>query len=129
ERLSRRGVCVVRIPMADSDTWREYGTNWVELDPPRHLFLHTRRSLEHVVNGAGMTIKRSVYDADGFVHWASVLYQRNTQLTDPSTFSLRNPAEYFTQDELNSYELRAKEANEKRIASRATFVLTPIRKW
>src|SRR5256885_2327700 len=43
--LSPDGVCVIRIPVAGSYAWRRYREDWVQLDAPRHLFLHTTASL------------------------------------------------------------------------------------
>ncbi len=42
--LTRDGVCIVRIPIAASDVWKEYDVDWVELDAPRHYFIHTPAS-------------------------------------------------------------------------------------
>ena len=41
--LADEGRIVIRIPVVDSWAWRTYGVNWVNLDAPRHLFLHTKK--------------------------------------------------------------------------------------
>ena len=42
EKLAAGGACLVRIPVANW-AWQHYGANWVQLDAPRHLIIHTLR--------------------------------------------------------------------------------------
>ena len=39
--LKPSGICMIRIPTVTSWAWRSYGVDWVQLDAPRHLFLHS----------------------------------------------------------------------------------------
>lgn len=43
--LSKTGTCLIRLPMKSEFIWRKYGVNWVQIDAPRHFFVHTQRSL------------------------------------------------------------------------------------
>lgn len=36
--LKPNGKLIIRIPVRQGWAWREYGTNWAHLDPPRHLY-------------------------------------------------------------------------------------------
>jgi SAM-dependent methyltransferase len=57
------GKCVVRIPTVDSWAWKKYGVNWVQLDAPRHLYLHSRNSIERLLEAAGFKMVRTVDDS------------------------------------------------------------------
>ncbi len=46
--LAPAGICIIRIPVADSWASRHYGALWVQHDAPRHLFLHTEKSMQCV---------------------------------------------------------------------------------
>ena len=59
------GALLIRIPVADSTAWRRYGVDWVQLDAPRHLFLHTRRSLGLLADASGFTIEHVACDGIG----------------------------------------------------------------
>jgi len=37
------GWCVIRIPTVSSFAWEHYREQWVQLDAPRHFFLHKVR--------------------------------------------------------------------------------------
>jgi SAM-dependent methyltransferase len=62
ERLAADGRAVIRIPLALAD-WREKRGEWWELDPPRHLFLHTPKSLAILAEEAGLRVTRTVFDS------------------------------------------------------------------
>ena len=38
--LKPSGFCIIRIPLVSSLVWKEYGTDWVELDAPRNSVHH-----------------------------------------------------------------------------------------
>jgi hypothetical protein len=46
------------------------------LDAPRHLFLHTEKSLTILAGKAGLRIVKSVYDSDGLQFHYSSLYEK-----------------------------------------------------
>ena len=79
------GAVLVRIPVADSWAWRHYGVDWVQLDAPRHLYLHTRRSLAVVASAAGLRLTRVIHDSEPLQFWGSELYRRGIPLLEPAT--------------------------------------------
>ncbi|WP_321906125.1 methyltransferase domain-containing protein [Paraburkholderia tropica] len=52
--LQPTGQLILRIPLVDSHAWRNYGVHWVQLDAPRHFFLHTVRSVQLLCDKAGL---------------------------------------------------------------------------
>lgn len=104
------GTIVVRIPVVDSDAWRSYGANWVQLDAPRHLYLHTRASLAIVARDAGLRIAWMACDSDELQYWGSELYRRDVPLNDPAVVE-RGARAYFSRQQLREFRRRAKDAN------------------
>ena len=81
ERVAPGGVCVVCIPVTGW-AWQHYGTNWVQLDAPRHLFLHSRKSFEMVAAASGFRVDQVVFDSNEFQFWGSECYQRGIPLRE-----------------------------------------------
>ncbi len=81
EHLKRSGVCVVSLPLL-AWAWVNYKTDWVQLDAPRHWFLHTRQSFSVLARNSGFKIDRVVYDSNEFQFWGSESYQRDIPLRD-----------------------------------------------
>ena len=73
----------MRIPVADSYAWRRYGVNWVNLDAPRHLFLHTPDSMKRLAEQTGLTISDLVFEGNASQFIASDQYERDVPLADP----------------------------------------------
>jgi SAM-dependent methyltransferase len=121
--LAPSGTVLIRIPLAGSEPWRRYGTDWVELDAPRHTFIHSRASFERLAQEAGFEISHVSYDGEAFGYWGSELYRRGTGCFDPRTRMLRDPAACFTAEEIRAFEQAAAAANERGEAGRAAFYL------
>jgi hypothetical protein len=80
-RIKDEGVCIVCLPIIGW-AWRHYGTDWAQLDAPRHLFIHTRKSFEILAHNSGFRIERVVFDSNEFQFWASEAYGKNIPLKD-----------------------------------------------
>jgi SAM-dependent methyltransferase len=83
------GQLVIRVPVAGA-AWKRFKENWVQLDPPRHIFLPTVKSMEILASRAGLRVGQVVFDSTEFQFWASEQYQRDIPLHDArSQLSLR----------------------------------------
>jgi len=121
-RLVRpRGWLLIRVPVVDSVAWREYGVDWVQLDAPRHLYLHTRRSLDRLAAGAGFENRRLLHDATGFQFWGSEQYRRDVPLRDSRSIASHPEHPLFDRAELAGFDHRAGELNARGEGDQAVF--------
>lgn len=102
--LSPAGSLLVRIPLADSFAWKQYGTDWISLDPPRHVFLLTERSLAHIAADAGLRVDRSWRDASSFQFWGSEQVRRGVCLEDECSLWKNPESSLFTKSELAEFD-------------------------
>jgi SAM-dependent methyltransferase len=114
--LAPGGVCLVRIPLVPNQAWTTYGVNWVGLDPPRHIFLHSVKSLRSLAAGANLEVTRVLYDSTFFQFWASELYARDVPLVaaDASHIDVRR---------IIGYESMASSLNASGAGDQAAFYL------
>lgn len=56
EWLNPDGIILLRLPLVDSWSWRHFGKNWIQLDPPRHLFIHSEKSVQFLAKAVDMKI-------------------------------------------------------------------------
>lgn len=117
-RLSSGGVCLVRIPVANW-AWEHYGRNWVQLDPPRHVVIHTPGSFRRASKEAGFRTMCASFDSTEFQMWGSELYRQDVPLQTPGARDL------FSKQELSRFRLRAEELNRLQRGDQAAFILTP----
>lgn len=125
--LTPDGVCLIRIPIIPSMVWEKYKTDWVELDPPRHLYIHTRNSMEQLANRSGMEIFQVDYDSTAFEFYGSELYQRNIPLTDPDSPWINPKSAIFSKEQMEAFKSLAHEANIAEQGGRAAFFLRKTR--
>lgn len=121
--LSPQGWCVIRIPTVDCAAWQIYGTNWVQIDAPRHFFLHSRRSLKQLAERNGLAIRKTLYDSDGFQFWGSEQYVKDIPLRDPKSYATNPRKSIFSKQELKEFTRRASELNSKQFGDQACFYL------
>jgi SAM-dependent methyltransferase len=87
DRLEPGGRCLLRVPTVSSWAWEHYGRDWVQLDAPRHFFLHSTRSLEHLALAAGLTVEGRWYDSTAFQFWGSDQYVRGVALESSASLA------------------------------------------
>lgn len=81
-RLAPGGVCLIRMPVVPCYAWERYREHWVQLDAPRHLHVHSRRSLEILARRAGLRVTTVEHDSTSFQFWGSELYARDVPLIE-----------------------------------------------
>src|SRR5207253_2010392 len=54
------GMCLVRLPVV-AHAWERYRTNWVQLDPPRHMWVPTERAMRTLAESFGLSLERIEY--------------------------------------------------------------------
>lgn len=119
--LAPNGVILVRIPIVSSYSWRHYGTNWVEMDPPRHLYLHSKGSIQLLAEKAGLNLYSTICDSLELEFYGSEQYQRDIPLTAKNSYWLNHDNQIFTRDEIEGFKNMAHQVNEKDEGGRACF--------
>lgn len=121
--LKPGGMALVRVPTVSSWAWQEYGVNWVQLDAPRHLFLHSLKSMEALATQTGFRQEQVVYDSFGLQIWGSKQYEQDIPLRDPRSWAESPENSIFTAKQISEYEQRSRELNALNQGDQAAFYL------
>lgn len=118
------GALILSLPLK-AEAWDLYGVDWVQLDAPRHLYLHTERSLGHLVaeSGAGLQIEDVDFDSGAVQFWGSEQYRADIPLLDERSHRRNPQASRFSPADIAAFERRAQALNAQRRGDQATFVL------
>lgn len=122
-RLAPGGSCIVRIPVADSRPYGTYGPDWVGHDAPRHLFLHTQRSLAIAAAKTGLTVQWVYHDATYFQYWGSELCRRGVPWAQGFCIQNGSLLRHFSLMELAGFALEAQRRNRAGDGGTAVFCL------
>ncbi|TAN45284.1 MAG: class I SAM-dependent methyltransferase [Nitrospirae bacterium] len=120
------GTALVRIPVVDSYAWEHYGTDWVQLDAPRHIFLHTRRSMGILADRSGLKILDVVCDSTAFQFYGSEQYKNNIPLRDSRSYSVSAGNSIFTKQQIQAFEEKAKKLNSEDRGDQACFYMKKV---
>lgn len=124
--LKDRGCLLIRIPVL-GEAWETYHSNWVQLDAPRHFFLHTLKSMQILANQTGFEIKKTIFDSTSFQFLGSELYKKDIPLfTEENNYEPQAFDRFFNQEEIDKYEAKAIDLNELKIGDSAAFYLYKI---
>ena len=119
--LSDRGVCIIRIPTVSSLAWEQYQTDWVQLDAPRHFFLHSKRSMEILAEKTGFELYKEAYDSSHFQFTGSEKYIKDIPLSQPKPRGLVNSIKRKTEN--FKFGRIAKKLNKEGRGDQAAFYL------
>ena len=115
--LLPEGRLLIRIPTPSSEAWETYGTDWVQLDAPRHLTLISRSGMAMLAEKCGFFIVSVIDDSVGWSLMASELYRRGIPLREQVLGS------HYSRDRMQEYERRATAANAAERGDQAAFIL------
>ena len=121
--LRDTGTIMIRIPTVSSYAWKHYRTNWVQLDAPRHLFLHSVESIGILANNAGFRVSDIVYDSDELQFCGSEQYLQNIPLTSSQSYRTSLKASPFSKKDIASYKKQAVALNRQNLGDMAAFYL------
>ncbi len=113
ERLFEKGRCLMSLPLSSSFAWKTYGADWVQLDAPRHFFLHSKKSLEILGNQAGMKIIDFFYNSTAFQFWGSEQYRQDIALISEKSYAKNPEKSLFTSQMISAYQKKAAKLNDE----------------
>jgi len=121
--LTPSGTCAIRMPLKTDAIWSRYGTDWVQIDAPRHFYLHTMKSFRLLAGRANLAIKNVVFDSWPFQFWGSEQLRKGIPLLADNSYAVSPDRSIFTPSDIRAFREMAIEANQSGEGDQATFYL------
>ena len=112
ELLKSGGKILIRIPTTSSWAFEEYQEHWVQLDAPRHIFLHSHESIKLLAKQAGLIVKDIWCDSSEFQFIGSEQYKKGITLLDPKSYYVNKKTSIFSKADIKQFQVKAHQANE-----------------
>jgi SAM-dependent methyltransferase len=109
DRLRPGGRILVRIPVLGGAAWEQHREYWVGLDAPRHICLHTKKSMEILAQRAGLRLASWRGECSRFHFYASEFYRRGLPLFDADGHET-SLSKNFTPAEIAQFDKAAADA-------------------
>lgn len=122
--LDKHGLCLVRIPVVPSYAWEHYGVNWVQIDAPRHFYIHSPESIRRLAESSGFELTRITYDSTAFQFWGSEQYVKGISLLEDHSFFVHPVKAPFSIRQIVGYARQARALNGEGRGDQAAFYLT-----
>lgn len=122
KHLSTDGTCLIQIPIV-SKAWDVYKENWVQLDAPRHFFLHTPKSVSILAAKAGFYIEKTVYTSNDLQFWGSEQYIKDIPLRDEKSYEVNPEKSIFSSEDIDLFKKEAERLNSEERGDTAAFYL------
>jgi SAM-dependent methyltransferase len=121
--LNNGRYLLIRTPVMNTYAWDTYNTDWMSLDAPRHLIIHTIKSIQLLCDMTGFKLDDVVFDSteDGLV--GSEQYKKDVALTEPGSFFSNRKTALFSKEEIDDLKKISKEKNINRDGDQAAFYL------
>lgn len=119
--LAENGVLIIRIPTVSSFAWEHYRENWVQLDAPRHFFLHSEESMQFLAENNGFNLSKIEYDSTYFQFTGSEGYINDIPLNTPKAKTLIKKLNRKLRE--RAYQKKANRLNRKHRGDQAIFYL------
>jgi SAM-dependent methyltransferase len=114
--LSPSGKLIIRIPTVSSDAWKLYGTHWIQLDAPRHFYLHSLKSIGLLASEFGFIIQDRYSDSSDFQFWGSEQWKAGIHLKSDKSYKINSykfdiSRSIFDKKTIKEYKAKAKLVN------------------
>lgn len=88
--LSGNGTVIIRIPTVSSTAWEKYGVHWIQIDAPRHFYLHSLKSIELLADKFGFKIVDKYFDSSDFQFWGSEQWKIGIPLKSEKSYKINS---------------------------------------
>ena len=123
-RLLKKGkYLLIRTPVMGNYSWTKYGTNWMDLDAPRHIIVHSVKSMQLLAAEAGFEIKKIVFDGNYMSLIGSEQYSKGIALNDPNSYMVNKAETSFTANDIRKFKKMNQQLNRDERANQAAFYL------
>lgn len=109
--LKPGGKILIRIPTVSSWAFEEYQEAWFQLDAPRHLFLHSHKSIKILAEQAGLRIIDLWCDSSETQFIASEQYRIGMTLLDPKSYQVNKKNSIWSKEMIKKFKEKARQAN------------------
>jgi 2-polyprenyl-3-methyl-5-hydroxy-6-metoxy-1,4-benzoquinol methylase len=121
--LNNDGYCIIRIPTVSSYAWRHYREKWVQLDAPRHFFLHSIESIDFLAKKSSLKVSKVIFDSTEFQFLGSERYIMDIPLIE----NVLNK-QIFTKSDIRNFKNQASKLNKNEDGDACAFILRKVDK-
>lgn len=123
-RLLKKGrYLLIRTPVMGRYSWEKYGTSWMDLDAPRHIIIHSLKSMEILARQSGFELQKTVFDGNYMSLIGSDQYTKDIALPDADSYMVDKNRSGYTKGDIETFKTINRQNNLDKNADQAAFYL------
>lgn len=123
-KLIKKGRYVlIRTPVMGMYSWNRYGVNWMDLDAPRHIIIHSLKSMALLAAKAGFELRKTVFDSNYMSLIGSEQYTKDIALPDANSYMVNKEVSGYTKTDIENIKAINEQNNKDQNADQAAFYL------
>lgn len=119
--LAPGGAIRMSLPVHPNIAFDSFGVHWYQLDAPRHIFIHTKQSLEYLAENHGLKIVKKEYDSREGQIICSYLYSKDIPYIEQTSEVILR---HFSDAEIDRLKQIKDVANSNEYGDHAVFYFT-----
>jgi len=123
KKMKKNGNLIIRIPVIN-EAWKIYKQYWVQIDAPRHFYLHSLDSFHLLANSCGFEVRKITFDSYSFQFWGSEQYRLDISLKcDKRSLAINKDSNIFCSNLLDEWKMLSSNLNKSQKGDQAIFYL------
>ncbi len=123
-KLIKKGKCVlIRTPVMGMYSWKKYAVNWMDLDAPRHIIVHSLKSMEILAAQAGFELRKVVFDGNYMSLIGSDQYANDIALPDSNSYMVNKAASRYSKADIEHFKTINEQNDKMKQSDQAAFYL------
>jgi SAM-dependent methyltransferase len=121
--LKKGKYCLIRTPVMGMYSWEKYGVNWMDLDAPRHIIIHSLKSMQLLAEQAGFELRKTIFDGNYMSLIGSDQYAKDIALPDANSYMVNKEASGYTKEDIETFEKINEQNDKAKQSDQAAFYL------
>jgi len=123
-KLIKKGKCVlIRTPVMGMYSWKKYGVHWMDLDAPRHIIIHSLKSMEMLAAQSGFELRKVEFDGNYMSLIGSDQYANDIALPDPDSYMVNKAASRYSKADIEHFKAINEQNDKMKQSDQAAFYL------
>ena len=120
--LEENGVIIISQPILNF-AFEKYGEHWVQLDAPRHFFIHSGKSMDILCRRHNLKIEKVFFNSTDFQFLGSEQIKKGIPLTADNSYKVNFNKSIFSPEDVKKYRKSAERLNREGRGDQAVFFL------
>jgi SAM-dependent methyltransferase len=121
--LKKGSYCLIRTPVMGMYSWKKYGVNWMDLDAPRHIIIHSLKSMDILARQAGFEIRKTVFDGNYMSLIGSDQYAKDIALPEANSYMVNKEASGYSKKDIEEFKAINEQNDKEQRSDQAAFYL------